>query len=152
MLIWRCRRNRYHLPPDGRQHTNRLSTNRPAEIPFTAANIAPDISADVVARILLPRQDPIEPGFLPEHLLQVFPAVLEEARPRKPTMQVEPPADLPELVSDEILHPTVYLALNPANHPLEKVVYEISARLRLLNRTPPHPRKVRRTKCQRQEP
>jgi hypothetical protein len=48
---------------------------------MTAVGVSADIPTDVVASIQLPWKNPIEPGFFPQHPLQIFPSVLEQPRP-----------------------------------------------------------------------
>jgi hypothetical protein len=65
---------------------------------------------------------------------------------------MKPPAYLAKLVRNEVLHWGVHLSLNPANHPLEEVVREVGAWLRLFHRKAAGPREMRRAKSQGQKP
>jgi hypothetical protein len=87
----------------------------------TPVGVSSDIATDVVASIQLPWKNPIEPGFFPQHPLQVFPPILKQPWPRKATVLVNPPARLAELVRAEEFHARVNLPFDPANHPRKEM-------------------------------
>jgi hypothetical protein len=118
------------------------------EVPLASFRIPSNVPTNVVTSIHLPGQNPIEAGFLPQFLLQVFPAIFEKARPGESAMKMQPAPDFAKLVCDKKVHAAMDLLLNPLNHsgpPLvlarKEMVDKVRIWLRLLNGKAPSPGK-----------